>query len=49
MPVGEMDEAARADIHVIMSEAVRDVLEGVAAQFAKDTGHTVSFSFMTAG
>ncbi len=38
-----------AEIRVISAEAVRDVLEGVAVQFTKDTGHTVSFAFMTAG
>jgi molybdate transport system substrate-binding protein len=38
-----------AEIRVISAEAVRDVLEGVAAQFTRDTGHTVSFAFMTAG
>jgi molybdate transport system substrate-binding protein len=41
--------ANAAEIRVISAEAVRDVLEGVAAQFNKDTGHTVSFAFMTAG
>ncbi len=41
--------AQAAEIRVISAEAVRDVLEGVAAQFTKDTGHTVSFGFMTAG
>ena len=38
-----------AEIRVVSAEAVRDVLEAIAAQFAKDTGHAVSFEFMTAG
>ena len=41
--------ANAAEIRVISAEAVRDVLEGVATQFTRDTGHTVSFAFMTAG
>jgi molybdate transport system substrate-binding protein len=44
-----MMPARAAEIRVISAEAVRDVLEGVAAQFSKDTGNTVSFAFMTAG
>ena len=44
-----MIPAHAAEIRVISAEAVRDVLEAVATQFSKDTGHTVSFEFMTAG
>jgi molybdate transport system substrate-binding protein len=41
---------AHADeIKVISAEAVRGALEGVATQFTKETGHKVSFAFMTAG
>jgi molybdate transport system substrate-binding protein len=46
MPMGGSDAA---EVRVISAEAVRDVLEGVAVQFSKGTGHTVSFEFMTAG
>jgi molybdate transport system substrate-binding protein len=41
--------ARAAEIRVISAEAVRDVLEGVAAQFKNATGHSLSFEFMTAG
>ncbi len=41
---------ARADeTRIISAEAVRGVLESVAAQFTKDSGHKISFAFMTAG
>jgi molybdate transport system substrate-binding protein len=36
-------------IRVVSAEAVRDVLEGIAARFTPETGHPVSFEFMTAG
>jgi molybdate transport system substrate-binding protein len=41
--------ARAAEICVVSAEAVRDVLEGVAAQFRNSTGHSVSFEFSTAG
>jgi molybdate transport system substrate-binding protein len=41
--------AHAAEISVISAEAVRGALENVAARFTKDTGHKVSFAFMTAG
>jgi molybdate transport system substrate-binding protein len=41
--------ALGAEIKVVSAEAVRGALESVAAQYSKDSGHTVSFAFMTAG
>jgi molybdate transport system substrate-binding protein len=41
--------ARAAEIRVISAEAVRDVLEAIAAQFKNATGHSLSFEFMTAG
>lgn len=38
-----------AEVRVISAEAVRGALESISAQYSKDTGHTVSFGFMTAG
>jgi molybdate transport system substrate-binding protein len=41
--------ALSAEIKVVSAEAVRGALESVAAQYSKDSGHTLSFAFMTAG
>jgi molybdate transport system substrate-binding protein len=41
--------ALAAEIKVVSAEAVRGALESVAAQFSKDSGHAISFAFMTAG
>ncbi|HVG51854.1 MAG TPA: molybdate ABC transporter substrate-binding protein [Xanthobacteraceae bacterium] len=38
-----------SELRVVSAEAVRDVLEGVAARFTKSNGCTFSFSFVTAG
>jgi molybdate transport system substrate-binding protein len=41
--------AHAGEIRVVSAEAVRGALEAVADQFSRDTGHKVTFSFMTAG
>jgi molybdate transport system substrate-binding protein len=41
--------ASAADIKVISAEAVRGALESIAEQYRRETGHRVSFAFMTAG
>src|SRR5262245_8533428 len=41
--------ARASDVRVVSAEAPRDALEAIAAQFEKDTGHKVTFAFMTAG
>lgn len=41
--------AMAAEIKIVSAEAVRGALESVAAQYTKDTGNTVAFSFSTAG
>ena len=41
--------ARAAELRVLSAEAPRDALEAVAVQFTRETGHRVTFAFMTAG